>query len=149
MANNPQAATRLHGGRALAAALGGEAVLMLVAIPFYSTMAQADATALLSLVIPPASLVAFAGAGYWSARPVPGSGPMQGALAGVIAVALYLLLGVVASQVVEGTSVTDGFTPAYLAAHALKLAGAAGGGWYAARVAAGRDARSRPGEGSG
>jgi hypothetical protein len=29
--------------------------------------------------------------------------------------------------------VTDGFTPAYLAAHALKIVGAAIGGWLAGR----------------
>ena len=38
-----------------------------------------------------------------------------------------------ASQFVAGTSVTDGFTPAYLAAHALKIVGAAIGGWLAGR----------------
>ncbi|HEU4651285.1 MAG TPA: hypothetical protein VFS49_07705 [Croceibacterium sp.] len=54
----------------------------------------------------------------------------------------------VASQFVEGTSVTDGFTPAYLAAHALKLAGAAAGGWYAGR-AAGRDTPGLRGKDSG
>jgi hypothetical protein len=137
MATHPdRAARRLRWWRALAAAIVGEIVLMLIAIPVYSAMPQADATALLSLVVPPASLVVFVGAGYWSAKPVPAAGVLQGALAGLIAVAAYLVLGIVASLFVAGTSVTDGFTPAYLTAHALKIAGGGVGGWLVSRKAA-------------
>jgi hypothetical protein len=137
MASNPTStAPRLRWGRALIAAILGEAVLMLIAIPAYGSMAQADATALLSLVVPPASFVVFVGAGYWSAKPVPGSGVLQGALAGIVAVVAYLALGFVASLFVAGTSVTDGFTPAYLIAHVLKIAGGAVGGWLVSRKAA-------------
>ena len=125
----------LRWGRALIAAVLGEVVLIVVAIPIFATMADPAPT--LNLVVPPASFVVFAGVGYWSARPVPGLGLLQGALAGLIAVALYIALGFVASRFVGGASVTDGFTPAYLLSHALKVAGGAIGGWFAARKAAG------------
>jgi hypothetical protein len=136
MASNPDtAATRLRWGRALIAAIVAEVLLICIAVPVYASMAQDEATSLLSLVVPPASFVVFAAAGYWSAKPVPGSGLLQGALAGLIAVVAYIALGFVASQFVAGTSVTDGFTPAYLAAHALKIVGGALGGWLVARKA--------------
>jgi len=48
-------------------------------------------------------------------------------------VALYVGLGLVTSLFVEGTSVTDGFTIAYLTAHALKIVGGAIGGWLTRR----------------
>jgi hypothetical protein len=134
MASNPDsAAPRLRWGRAVIAAIVAEVVLMIIAIPVYASMAQADATALLSTVIPPASFVVFVGAGYWSAKPVHAAGALQGALAGIIAVVAYIALGFVASLFVAGTSVTDGFTPAYLAAHVLKILGGALGGWLASR----------------
>lgn len=137
MASNPNAAApKLRWGRALVAAIVAELALICVAIPVYSSMSQADATALLSLVVPPASFVVFVVAGYWSARPVPASGMLQGALAGLIAVVAYIALGFVASLFVAGTSVTDGFTPAYLTAHALKIAGGGIGGWLVSRKAA-------------
>ena len=134
MATNPDtAAPTLRWLRALVAAIVAEVALICVAIPVYSSMPQADATALLSLIVPPASFVVFVAAGYWSAKPVPAAGLMQGALAGLIAVVAYIALGFVASLFVAGTSVTDGFTPAYLLAHALKIAGGAVGGWWVSR----------------
>lgn len=134
MASDPNsAAPKLRWGRAAIAAIVAEVLLICVAIPIYSAMPQADATSLLSLVVPPASFVVFVAAGYWSARPVPGAGVLQGALAGVIAVVAYVALGFVASLFVAGTSVTDGFTPAYLTAHALKIVGGAVGGWLVSR----------------
>jgi hypothetical protein len=134
MATNPDtAAPKLRWLRALVAAIVAEVALICVAIPVYSSMPQADATALLSLIVPPASFVVFVAAGYWSAKPVPAAGLMQGALAGLIAVVAYIALGFVASLFVAGTSVTDGFTPAYLLAHALKIAGGAVGGWWVSR----------------
>jgi uncharacterized membrane protein len=135
--SNPNAAApKLRWGRAVIAAILGEVVLILVAIPVYSSMAQAEATSLLSLIVPPASLIAFVGTGYWSAKPVPARGLLQGALAGLIAVVAYIALGFVASLFVKGTSVTDGFTAAYLTAHGLKIIGGAIGGWLASRKAA-------------
>jgi hypothetical protein len=137
MASNPDTtAPKLRWGRALIAAILGEVVLICIAVPVYASMAQDDATALLSLIVPPASFVVFVGAGYWSAKPVPGSALLQGALAGIIAVVAYIALGFVASLFVAGTSVTDGFTPAYLTAHVLKIVGAAIGGWWVSRKAA-------------
>jgi hypothetical protein len=134
MATNPDtAAPKLRWLRALVAAIVAEVALICVAIPVYSSMPQADATALLSLIVPPASFVVFVAAGYWSAKPVPAAGLMQGALTGLIAVVAYIALGFVASLFVAGTSVTDGFTPAYLLAHALKIAGGAVGGWWVSR----------------
>jgi uncharacterized protein YneF (UPF0154 family) len=134
MATKPDtAAPKLRWLRALVAAIVAEVALICVAIPVYSSMPQADATALLSLIVPPASFVVFVAAGYWSAKPVPAAGLVQGALAGLIAVVAYIALGFVASLFVAGTSVTDGFTPAYLLAHALKIAGGAVGGWWVSR----------------
>jgi hypothetical protein len=136
MASNPDsAAPRLRWLRALLAAIVAEAALMCIAVPVYASMAEADATALLGMIVPPASLVIFIGAGYWSAKPVPSAALLQGALAGLIAVVFYIALGFVASLFVKGTSVTDGFTPAYLTAHALKIVGAAVGGWLVSRKA--------------
>ena len=128
------AAPRLRWWRALVAALVAELALILVAIPIYSM--AANATALLNMVIPPASGLLFLIAGYWSALPIRRRGVAQGALTGAWAVALYLALGVIASLFVPGTSVTQAFTPAYLTAHALKIIGGAIGGWLASRKAA-------------
>jgi hypothetical protein len=129
------AASRLRWVRAAIAAILAEAVLICVAVPVYASMTEADATALLGMIVPPASFVIFIVAGYWSAKPVPGAAWLQGALAGLIAVAAYIGLGFVASLFVAGTSVTDGFTPAYLTAHVLKIAGGAIGGWIVSRKA--------------
>jgi hypothetical protein len=135
MASNPaSAAPRLRWWRALVAALAAEFALIGVAIPIYST--AANATALLNMAIPPASGILFLVAGYWAALPIRQRGLAQGALTGAWAVALYLALGVIASLFVAGTSVTDGLTPAYLTAHALKIVGGAIGGWLASRKAA-------------
>jgi hypothetical protein len=137
MATNPDTTTqRLRWGRALVAAIVGEVVLILIAVPVYGWMKLGDATSLLSLIVPPASFVVFVGAGYWSARRTPASALLQGALTGLIAVVAYIALGLVASLFVAGTSVTAGFTPAYLGAHALKIVGGAVGGWLVSRKAA-------------
>lgn len=137
MASNPDnAAPRLRWGRALIAAILGEVVLMLIAVPVYASMELGDATSLLSLIVPPASFIVFVGAGYWSAKRTPSSALLQGALAGVVAVIAYIALGLIASLFVAGTSVTAGFTPAYLTAHALKIIGGTVGGWLVSRKAA-------------
>jgi hypothetical protein len=132
MASHPNSTTpRLRWGRAAIAAIVAEAVLMCVAVPVYA--ASANPTPLLNLVIPPASGVIFFAAGYWSALPIPRRGIPQGMLTGIWAVALYLALGLLTSLFVAGTSVTDGFTTAYVAAHGLKVIGATMGGWRVLR----------------
>jgi len=134
--NSDSAAPKLRWLRAMIAAMAAEVILMCIAVPVYATMPQANATALLSLIVPPASFVIFVVAGYWSAKAVHGAAMLQGALAGVVAVVAYVGLGFVASLFVAGASVTDGFTPAYLTAHALKIVGGGIGGWLVSRRAA-------------
>jgi len=130
-ANAELVAPKVRWLRALLAAFIAEVALILVAVPVYAT--SADPTPILNLVIPPASGLVFLFAGYWSALPIPRRGIAQGALTGAWAVALYIGLGLVASVFVAGTSVTDGFAPAYLTAHALKIVGGAIGGWLVGR----------------
>jgi hypothetical protein len=133
MAGNPEVrGLTLRWGRALIAALVAEVALMLIAGVLYGI--EADPTHLLNLVTPPAAFIVFIPAGYWTAKPaLPGTEIINGATPGLWGVVLYILLGVVASRFVAGTSVTDGFTPAYLAAHALKIVGGMIGGWLASR----------------
>jgi len=134
MASHPDPAEpKLRWLRALVAAFVAELGLICVAIPIFAV--AADPTPIVNLVIPPASGLVFLFAGYWAALPIPQRGIGQGVLTGVWAVGLYLALGLVASLFVEGTSVTDGFTPAYLTAHVLKIVGAALGGWLVSRKA--------------
>jgi len=130
-------APRVRWLRALGAALLAEMALAAIATPFFVEMGDGVGPAL-NLVIPPASFVAFIMAGWWAARPEPRTAVATGALTGVWAVALYLALGLVASQFVKGTSVTDGFTVPYLVAHVLKIVGGALGGWLVARKDAAR-----------
>lgn len=132
MASNPEAAApRIRWVRALGAAIVAEFVLILVAIPIYA--ASAEPTPTLNMAIPPASFVVFLIAGYWAARPVPRRGIVQGGLAGVWAVALYLALGLIAMVFTDRANVSDSLTPAYLLAHALKIVGGAAGGWLVSR----------------
>lgn len=134
MASNPDSvAPKLRWLRALVAALAGEVVLICIAVPVYS--AASNPTAMLNLLIPPASGLVFLAAGYWSAAPIPQRGIWQGVLTGVWAVGLYLALGLVASLFVKEASVTDSFTTAYLTAHGLKIVGAAIGGWLVSQKA--------------
>jgi hypothetical protein len=80
--------------------------------------------------------VAFLAAGWWSAKPVPAVGTLQGALAGIIAIALYVLLAIAALLFEPGAKLSDSLTVPYMIAHALKVVGAALGGWLVARKAA-------------
>lgn len=135
MASNPEARVpALRWGRALVAALVAELALMVVAAGLYAL--NQDPGHLLNLVTPPAAFIVFIPAGYWTARrALPGTQIINGATPGLWGVVLYIALGLVASQFVEGTNVTDGFSPAYLAAHALKIVGGMLGGWLASRRA--------------
>ena len=69
---------------------------------------------------------------WWAARGAPRSQVLNGFLAGLAGVALYLCLTAVAA-VVTRQDLSASLRPAYLLAHALKLAGGAVGGWLAAR----------------
>jgi hypothetical protein len=128
------AALRLRWLRAFVAGLLAEVALVIVAVPVFMTMSQP--TSLLNLLIPPASFVAFLAAGWWSAKPVPAVGTLQGALAGIIAIALYVLLAIAALLFEPGAKLSDSLTVPYMIAHALKVVGAALGGWLVARKAA-------------
>jgi hypothetical protein len=132
MASNPGSATPLRWLRALVAAFVAELALIIVAIPIFSMAANPTPT--LNMIIPPASGLLFLVAGCWSALPVPQRGIWQGVLTGIWAVALSLALGVAATLAGKG-NVTDGFTPAYLTAHVLKVIGGAIGGWLVSRKA--------------
>jgi hypothetical protein len=57
---------------------------------------------------------------------------LNGFLAGAAGVVLYLCLVLVGAAVTH-TDPLASLTPAYLLAHALKMAGGAVGGWLAAR----------------
>jgi hypothetical protein len=133
METTETAAPRLRIWRAFVAALLAEVGLTIIAGAMYAAMA--DAGPALNVVVPPASLVLFLAAGYWSAKPIPNNAIWQGVITGVWAVGLYILLGVVAGMVSPEANVSDGFTGPYLAAHVLKVVGAAIGGWLVARKA--------------
>ena len=115
--------------RVLLAGFLAEVALIVVAIPLYFLP---NRTIALNLGIPPASFVVLVAFGYWAARGAPRSQVLNGFLAGLAGVLLYLCLAIggaaAAHQDPWGT-----LTPAYLLAHALKLAGGAVGGWLAAR----------------
>ena len=136
MASHPEpAAPKLRWLRALVAAFVAELGLILVAIPIFAV--AADPTPIVNLVIPPAS--------FWcSCSPATGrlcrcrssgigarraDGRVGGrALSGARRSSPSLFVDK------EPASPT-GLTPAYLTAHALKIVGAALGGWLVSRKA--------------
>jgi putative membrane protein (TIGR04086 family) len=115
--------------RVLLAGFLAEVALIVVAIPLYF---MPNAQAALNLGIPPASFVVLVAFGYWAARGAPRSQVLNGFLAGLAGVALYLCLVFVGSAAAHRDP-WAAMTPAYLLAHALKMAGGAAGGWLAAR----------------
>ena len=114
--------------RVVLAGFLAEVVLIGVAIPLYMTP---HPTTALNLGIPPASFVVLAAFGWWAGRgsraPV-----LNGVLAGLAGVALYMMLALGGAAATH-RSPWESMTPAYLLAHALKLAGGALGGWLAGR----------------
>jgi hypothetical protein len=118
--------------RALLAGFLAEVLLMVVAVPAYFT---SDPVKVLNLAVPPASFVVFVAFGWWAARGLPRSQVLNGFLAGLAGVALYLGL-VVVVVAVHVTTLSASMRPEYLLAHALKLAGGALGGWLVARRSA-------------
>jgi hypothetical protein len=115
--------------------LGGgvliEIALMIASLAAYAMGRMDDLQAVVPLLTIPISFLA----GWWvarrAARPV-----ANAALAGAIAIPLYLALvafALVAAPAEAGGDTSTALSPAYLATHALKVIGAAAGGWWVAR----------------
>jgi hypothetical protein len=116
--------------RVVLAGFLAEVALIAVAVPLFLLLPNPQAA--LNLAIPPASFVVLIPFGWWAARGAPRSHVLNGALTGLAGVALYLLVGLAGSAVTH-RSPMESMTPAYLLAHALKVAGGAVGGWLAGR----------------
>ncbi|MGZ6026835.1 MAG: hypothetical protein ACXWKU_17600 [Caulobacteraceae bacterium] len=116
--------------RVLLAGFLAEVALIVVAIPLYF---MPSSTTALNLGIPPASFLILVGFGYWAARGATRSHVLNGFLAGLAGVLLYMALAVVGAAATHRADISAAVTPAYLLAHALKLAGGAVGGRLAAR----------------
>jgi hypothetical protein len=106
-----------------------ELALTAVAIVFYSTGQEQ----LLTMVVPPATLVVAVVFGAWAARGT-ASPLLNGTLAGVASFVIYglLLLGNVLFAP-QQPDLTLSLSPSYLASHVFKVLGAAGGGWWVVR----------------
>ena len=117
--------------RDLLAGFLAEVALIFVAIPLSFLP---NFQTVLNVAIPPASFVVLVAFGYWAARGAPRSQVLNGFLAGLAGVLLYLCLAV-GGAAASHRDPFGTFTPAYLLAHALKLAGGAVGGWLAGRRA--------------
>jgi putative membrane protein (TIGR04086 family) len=115
--------------RVVLAGFLAEVALIAVAVPLFFLPNSQTA---LNLGIPPASFVVLAAFGWWAARGAPRSHVLNGFLAGLSGVVLYLALAIVGA-LASHRDPWASLTPAYLLAHALKLAGGAVGGWLAAR----------------
>jgi len=108
--------------------------LMVISVAFYA-LGRMDE---LTTVVPPLTLpIAFL-AGWWVARPAERP-VLNAALAGAIAIPLYLALVVVAlvAAPAEAANTSTALSPAYIATHLIKVLGAAAGGWWVARKRAG------------
>jgi hypothetical protein len=130
MTTQTQRLPGIRWGRALVGGLLIELVLMVVSVPFVA-MGRAEE---LPTYVLPATVVAAVLAGLWVARRVERP-VLHGALAGLAAILLYLVLAVIGMLAApERTSFDTALSPAYLASHVLKVLGAAAGGWWAART---------------
>ena len=89
----------------------------------------------LNVGVPPASFLVLIPFGWWAARGATRSQVLNGVLAGLSGVVIYLCLTGIGAAVTH-QDLSASLRPAYLLAHALKLAGGAVGGWLAARKAA-------------
>lgn len=132
MASKPQSGVRW--GRALVAAVAVEIVLVVITAALFATMA--DPTQTLDLAIPPAALILFIPAGYWTARGT-GAPVLNGLVAGLWGIALYVVLTLIAQGAVADFDFDSSVRPAYLLAHGLKAVGGVIGGWLVARKASG------------
>jgi putative membrane protein (TIGR04086 family) len=115
--------------RVVLAGFLAEVALIVVAVPLYFLP---DRTAALNYGIPPASFLMLIPFGWWAARGAPRSHVLNGLLAGLAGVVIYVCLTAIGAAVTH-TDFSASLRPAYLLAHALKLAGGAIGGWLAAR----------------
>ena len=136
MASNPaSAAPRLRLWRALVAAIVAEVVLGVFAAVAFGNPAPTSGA--IDIVVPIAAFVVFIPAGWWTARPaLPGTHVINGALPGLWGVVLYIVLTLVAANFVAEADFAATLRPAYLIAHALKIAGGLIGGWLASRTVA-------------
>ena len=120
----------IRWGRALAGGFLIELVLTVISVPFFATGREAD----LQMLVPPATLVVAALFGAWTARKAAGRYVLHGALAGVAAFLIYLLL--IGANLLFAPTPPDmaaTLSPAYLVSHVFKVLGAAAGGWWIAR----------------
>jgi hypothetical protein len=119
----------IRWGRALVGALLLELLLAVMSVPLVA-LGRQD---LLVYVILPATAIAAVLAGMWVARRA-ALAVANGAMVGVMAILLYLVLAVVASLLrPEVADFGAALSPLYLATHALKVVAGAVGGWLVAR----------------
>ena len=119
----------IRWGRALVGGLLIELVLMVMTVPFVAL----GRTEILPNFVLPATAVAAVLVGMWVARRVDRP-VLHGALAGMAAVLLYVLLAIAATLAEpELADFNTAFSPAYLATHVLKVLGAMAGAWLMAR----------------
>jgi hypothetical protein len=119
----------IRWGRAIAGGLLIELVLMAVSVPMIAMGREDD---LPTLVLPATALAAVL-AGWWVGRRVERPA-LHGALAGVAAILLYVLLVIGAALAApEQADFATALSPVYLLSHLLKVLGAALGGYWAGR----------------
>jgi hypothetical protein len=112
------ASTRMHWVRIVTGGVLAEAVLIVLLIPVELRWGQSP----LNVLAPLGSLVLCFGFGYWVARGAQARFAWHGLLMGVVATGVYLAMTRLGPEPWE-----------YVAAHGLKLAGGAAGGWMAGR----------------
>ena len=136
MAINPEvAAPRLRWGRTLIAAVVVEIVLIVITVALYASLGETGAPPVLDAVIPPAALILFVPAGYWTGRGT-AAPVLNGFVAGLWGIVLYVALTLIMQGVVADFDFESSVRPAYLLAHGLKVVGGVIGGWLVLRKAA-------------
>jgi hypothetical protein len=110
-----------------------EVVLMAVAVPFFA----AGRPDVVSMAIVPATLLAAAVCGAWAARGT-GKPVLNGTLAGVAALVIYVLMAIAGMLAApDQADLSTALSPAYLGSHVCKVMGGLLGGWWVARQRAG------------
>jgi hypothetical protein len=120
---------RIRWGRVLFGGFLIELVLALITVPFFAL----GRTEVLPNFVLPATAIAAVVAGMWVARRV--ERPiLHGALTGLAAILLYVLIAVVATLAApDQADFTTALSPMYLGSHVLKVLGAMAGAWLVAR----------------